>query len=363
VPDVQEFLGRCRTKLGNRVEEYQRVVAENDVDGEVLIEMNEDGLQTLGIKSFGHRFNRLPSSWVVAIVRYFELVSCCAHPHPQSYSHTNTDKHTHTHTYTCKHTHAHTRTYTYAHRMFICKMLRHYTSSAIRGDTSDTGSAVGSSDSTVRRNEHQSNGQDLDLPRGDVVEERFHFTPVSLTAPRRQASFAFAGDGYGHARAETDGNFRDQDRVRERGMEETGNLAVSRPVEPRMQKATPRIHESKIQIRNKIGTGSVATVYAGEQRQWHTFPGARQSAGACARCCKAPEPAARDRGRTARLHCNTPVFTVLNTFFEIGRLRCDATSDKCCPISDPNFVRSQKKWEIGDNTTNTMRGGPEAVSG
>jgi len=202
VPDVQEFLGRCRTKLGNRVEEYQRVVAENDVDGEVLIEMNEDGLQTLGIKSFGHR-------------------------------------------------------------MFICKMLRHYTSSAIRGDTSDTGSAVGSSDSTVRRNEHQSNGQDLDLPRGDVVEERFHFTPVSLTAPRRQASFAFAGDGYGHARAETDGNFRDQDRVRERGMEETGNLAVSRPVEPRMQKATPRIHESKIQIRNKIGTGSVATVYAG----------------------------------------------------------------------------------------------------
>jgi len=109
------------------------------------------------------------------------------------------------------------------------------------------------------------------LPRGDVVEERFHFTPVSLTAPRRHASFAFAGDGYGHAPAETDGNFRDQDRVRERGMEETGNLAVSRPVEPRMQKATPRIHESKIQIRNKIGTGSVATVYAGERRQWHTI--------------------------------------------------------------------------------------------
>ena len=33
--------------------------------------------------------------------------------------------------------------------------------------------------------------------------------------------------------------------------------------EPHIQKATLRIHESKIKVYNKIGTGSVATVYAG----------------------------------------------------------------------------------------------------
>jgi len=33
--------------------------------------------------------------------------------------------------------------------------------------------------------------------------------------------------------------------------------------EPNIQRATPRIHESKIKVHNKIGTGSVATVYAG----------------------------------------------------------------------------------------------------
>lgn len=216
VMEVQEFLGRCRTKLGNKVEEYQRIVAENDVDGEVLQDINEDGLQSLGIKSFGHR-------------------------------------------------------------MFICKMLRHYSSSAVRGDSSDGGSGVASSDSTVRKNDGQLPnqghggsdflGHDLDLPRGDVVEERFHFTPVSMSAPPRQGSFSLGGssEGHGHvdAQAEHDLNFRDQERVREREREETGNSAFSRPVEPRMQKATPRIHESKIQIRNKIGTGSVATVYAG----------------------------------------------------------------------------------------------------
>ena len=36
VQEVQEFLGRCNNKLGAKTGEYQRIVAENDIDGEVL---------------------------------------------------------------------------------------------------------------------------------------------------------------------------------------------------------------------------------------------------------------------------------------------------------------------------------------
>ena len=56
VGDVQEFLGRCSNKLGYKTSEYQRIVAENDIDGEVLKDLDDDDLQRLGIKSFGHRY-------------------------------------------------------------------------------------------------------------------------------------------------------------------------------------------------------------------------------------------------------------------------------------------------------------------
>lgn len=56
VGDVQEFLGRCSNKLGYKTSEYQRIVGENDIDGEVLKDLDDDDLQRLGIKSFGHRY-------------------------------------------------------------------------------------------------------------------------------------------------------------------------------------------------------------------------------------------------------------------------------------------------------------------
>lgn len=55
VAEVQEFLRCCSNKLGTRTVEYQRIVAENDIDGEVLKDLEDEDLQRLGIKSFGHR--------------------------------------------------------------------------------------------------------------------------------------------------------------------------------------------------------------------------------------------------------------------------------------------------------------------
>ena len=55
VQDVQDFLARCASKLGNKVLSYQQLVADNDIDGEVLEVLGDDDLKRLGIKSLGHR--------------------------------------------------------------------------------------------------------------------------------------------------------------------------------------------------------------------------------------------------------------------------------------------------------------------
>ncbi len=53
--EVIDFLGRCGAKFGAKTSEYQRLVYENDVDGEVLSDLDDDNMLRLGIKSFGHR--------------------------------------------------------------------------------------------------------------------------------------------------------------------------------------------------------------------------------------------------------------------------------------------------------------------
>ena len=40
-----DFLETCRSKLGSKVDQYKQVVAENDVDGEVLADMTDEQLQ------------------------------------------------------------------------------------------------------------------------------------------------------------------------------------------------------------------------------------------------------------------------------------------------------------------------------
>ena len=63
----------CRSKFGSKVDSYRfvmeqsfeiqssvkvlgrQMVLENDVDGEILMEMSDENLLALGISSFGHR--------------------------------------------------------------------------------------------------------------------------------------------------------------------------------------------------------------------------------------------------------------------------------------------------------------------
>jgi DNA-directed RNA polymerase subunit N (RpoN/RPB10) len=45
VHEVMDFLETCRSKLGSKVDQYKQVVAENDVDGEVLSDMTDEQLQ------------------------------------------------------------------------------------------------------------------------------------------------------------------------------------------------------------------------------------------------------------------------------------------------------------------------------
>ena len=83
--------------------------------------------------------------------------------------------------------------------------------------------------------------------RVQLVEERFFFT-TSKFAPMAGNNLA---------------GFHDAGAIH-RGNEQITPVGVRSfaQAEPHIQKATLRIHESKIKVYNKIGTGSVATVYA-----------------------------------------------------------------------------------------------------
>lgn len=74
-----------------------------------------------------------------------------------------------------------------------------------------------------------------------LVEERFLFTTPKYPG---DASYNPAGQPYGQLNVGV-------------------GVRAFAQAEPRIQNATLRIHESKIKIHNKIGTGSVATVFAG----------------------------------------------------------------------------------------------------
>jgi len=186
VGDVQDFLEICRPKLGSKVYDYQRIVAENDVDGEVLLDITDEEMSRLGIKSLGHR-------------------------------------------------------------MYITKMLRlYFPSNKTNNDAAATSSVESnsSSASALRTTYVQQNAQ-----QADVVEERFVFTPATMS--------------------QSTSNYQNA----------AGVQNFPRAAHTRLQNSTPRIHESLITISHKIGSGSVATVYAGmyEQQQVaikkHNFEG------------------------------------------------------------------------------------------
>jgi hypothetical protein len=55
VSNVQKFLERLRTKLGEKTDLYQQIFSDNDIDGNILIGLNPQKLESLGVRSLGHR--------------------------------------------------------------------------------------------------------------------------------------------------------------------------------------------------------------------------------------------------------------------------------------------------------------------
>ncbi len=55
VSDVQDFLEKLRTKLGEKTDLYLQIFSDNDIDGNILIGLNPQKLESLGIRSLGHR--------------------------------------------------------------------------------------------------------------------------------------------------------------------------------------------------------------------------------------------------------------------------------------------------------------------
>ncbi len=55
VSDVQNFLETLRSKLGEKTDLYLEIFSDNDIDGNILIGLNPQKLETLGVRSLGHR--------------------------------------------------------------------------------------------------------------------------------------------------------------------------------------------------------------------------------------------------------------------------------------------------------------------
>ena len=55
VENVQEFLENLRGKFGLKTDIYRQIFSDNDIDGKILIGLTLQKLESLGIRSLGHR--------------------------------------------------------------------------------------------------------------------------------------------------------------------------------------------------------------------------------------------------------------------------------------------------------------------
>eukprot|EP00291_Cryptomonas_curvata_P019788 CAMPEP_0172156156 /NCGR_PEP_ID=MMETSP1050-20130122/3032_1 /TAXON_ID=233186 /ORGANISM="Cryptomonas curvata, Strain CCAP979/52" /LENGTH=484 /DNA_ID=CAMNT_0012825149 /DNA_START=314 /DNA_END=1764 /DNA_ORIENTATION=- len=189
VHDVLDFLETCRSKFGSKVDSYRQMVIENDVDGEILMEMTDENLSALGISSFGHRHYILKR--IQALQGGVPMLGVTSFSSGSS----------------------------------ACS------SSAYPGATSAAANGMpgggfigGMAGGAAQRGNGAAARNNLMLPPGPPQHQ---FQPNLAMSDDRSA------------------------------------MHSSRPAAPRLQKPTPRIHESKVTIGRKIGSGSVGNVYAG----------------------------------------------------------------------------------------------------
>ena len=72
VENVQEFLETLRPKFGLKTDIYRQIFSDNDVDGAILLGLNLQKLESIGIRSLGHReylFEEIQSIKVVSFQR------------------------------------------------------------------------------------------------------------------------------------------------------------------------------------------------------------------------------------------------------------------------------------------------------
>mmetsp|Transcript_15878 Transcript_15878/g.31325 ORF Transcript_15878/g.31325 Transcript_15878/m.31325 type:complete len:475 (+) Transcript_15878:122-1546(+) len=173
VHDVCVWLESCRGKLGSKTEFYTSMIMDEDIDGEVLVDITHQDLMQLGVTSFGHRH-------------------------------------------------------------FLLKSFSALRSDSSPGSSSGRNTTSSNSASTGGAMEGMHGGYGWDHANSPAIGPMGGMVTPSGYMPNF--------------------NFRDADK--------TAN-GITRAAMPRLHSATPRIHESKVMLGRKIGSGSVGNVYAG----------------------------------------------------------------------------------------------------
>eukprot|EP00286_Rhodomonas_abbreviata_P026118 CAMPEP_0181297504 /NCGR_PEP_ID=MMETSP1101-20121128/5275_1 /TAXON_ID=46948 /ORGANISM="Rhodomonas abbreviata, Strain Caron Lab Isolate" /LENGTH=1295 /DNA_ID=CAMNT_0023402445 /DNA_START=231 /DNA_END=4118 /DNA_ORIENTATION=+ len=209
VDECIEFIESCRSKFGDRCDHYKSVIADNDVDGELLMDMTEDQLQKLGILSYGHRH----------------------------------------------------------HIMKRIIALRGQAGGQYGSSNSYTGSERGTSSSSSGLGAGFSAGPTLMQPPGGFGSAP-NPSPRSEqnTLGLGNSQQGVAPGGQAPMRSQNRSRSHQPNLVVHENMNDK-DTAKSRPAMPRLQQPTPHIKENQVTIGRKIGSGSVGHVYAGTYEQ------------------------------------------------------------------------------------------------
>mmetsp|Transcript_25344 Transcript_25344/g.63936 ORF Transcript_25344/g.63936 Transcript_25344/m.63936 type:complete len:1095 (+) Transcript_25344:103-3387(+) len=218
VEDVCLWLEGCRGKLGAKTDVYVQLIQEGDVDGEVLVDITDQGLTQLGVVSFGHRHYLLKSIQQLLGTHKGHAMGAGSHmsgaPMPAPDMIPNSD---------------------------VSRMVAPEESLDPRFPPSrDDGVHVHSKAMLPPM---------IPVNRMGFAGSR----PGGIPMPAPMAMQGHHG-GPGPSGYMPNFNFHDNQK---------GANSMTRAAMPRLHTSTPRIHESKVVIGRKIGSGSVGNVYAG----------------------------------------------------------------------------------------------------
>jgi len=219
VPEVCEWMETFRGKFGPKTDIYIQMVQNEDVDGDILADLTDQALLQLGVASFGHRHYLLKMIAQLKGVKPLAGVSQGGSSTPSS-----------------------------SNRMGSVQEGPLQPVNDFPSSQSHTQPVPGVSGGSMpppmtpmSRASGRMQGGPAAQPRFGLPQGGGPHVPVS-SAPAVSAPYM--------------SNFSFQDYNK-------GANSMSRAAMPRLHTSTPRIHESKVVIGRKIGSGSVGNVYAG----------------------------------------------------------------------------------------------------